>query len=157
MRLGILIYSLNGGGAERVVSYLVSYCIKNNIDVHLILMNTGIKYDIPDSTKIYYIEKSNASESGIIKALKIPFLAYKYAKLVKRLQLTHSLSFLTRPSFINVLSRNFYSVIHRVYIRYIQCIININIYTIFLFRSLSYYNLLWVINEFFFLSSVALM
>ncbi|WP_299362308.1 glycosyltransferase [Winogradskyella sp.] len=107
MRLGILIYSLNGGGAERVVSYLVSYCIKNNIDVHLILMNTGIKYDIPDNTKIHYIEKSNASESGIIKALKIPFLAYKYAKLVKKLQLSHSLSFLTRPSFINVLSRKF--------------------------------------------------
>lgn len=107
MRLGILIYSLSGGGAERVVSYLVSYCIKNNIDVHLILMNTSIKYDIPKETNIHYLEKSKASESGIIKALKIPFLAYKYAKLVKKLELTHSLSFLTRPSFVNVLSRKF--------------------------------------------------
>jgi len=105
MRLGILIYSLSGGGAERVVSYLVSYCIQNHIDVHLILMNPGIKYDIPENTKIHYIEKSKATESGVIKALKIPFLAFKYAKLVKQLQLTHSLSFLTRPSFINVLSR----------------------------------------------------
>ncbi|WP_111682649.1 glycosyltransferase [Winogradskyella tangerina] len=107
MRLGILIYSLSGGGAERVVSYLVTYCIQNNIDVHLILMNPGIKYDIPEETKIHYIEKSNPQESGIIKALKIPFLAYKYAKLVKKLELTHSLSFLTRPSFVNVLSRKF--------------------------------------------------
>ena len=107
MRLGILIYSLSGGGAERVVSYLVSYCIKNNIDVHLILMNSSIKYDIPEHTQIHYIEKSNPTESGIIKALKIPFLAMKYAKLVKSLQLTHSLSFLTRPSFVNVLSRKF--------------------------------------------------
>ncbi|GAA4243619.1 glycosyltransferase [Winogradskyella damuponensis] len=104
MKLGILIYSLSGGGAERVVSYLVSYCIKNNIDVHLILMNPTIKYDIPKNTKIHYIEKSNPSESGIKKALKIPVLAYKYAKLVKQLKLTHSLSFLTRPSFINVIA-----------------------------------------------------
>lgn len=104
MRLGILIYSLSGGGAERVVSYLVSYCVKNNIDVHLILMNPTIKYDVPKGTKIYYIEKSDPNESGIKKALKIPVLAYKYAKLVKKLQLTHSLSFLTRPSFINIIA-----------------------------------------------------
>lgn len=104
MRLGILIYSLSGGGAERVVSYLVSYFVNNNIDVHLILMNPTIKYDVPESTKIHYIEKSDPSESGIKKALKIPLLAYKYAKLVKKLKLTHSLSFLTRPSFINIIS-----------------------------------------------------
>ncbi len=34
----------------------------------------------------------------LLKAIKIPFLAFKYAKLVKKLELTHSLSFLTRPS-----------------------------------------------------------
>lgn len=104
MRLGILIYSLSGGGAERVVSYLVSYCVNNNIDVHLILMNSTITYNLPEGTKIHYIETSEGSESGIKKAIKIPLLAYKYAKLVKKLKLTHSLSFLTRPSFINVLA-----------------------------------------------------
>lgn len=104
MKLGVLIYSLSGGGAERVVSYLVSYCIKNNIDVHLILMNPTINYNIPKNTKIHYIESSDPNESGAMKALKIPVLAYKYAKLVKKLELTHSLSFLTRPSFINVLA-----------------------------------------------------
>lgn len=107
MRLGILIYSLSGGGAERVVSYLVSYCVKNNIDVHLILMNTTITYNLPENTKIHYLETSEGSESGMKKALKIPVLAYKYAKLVKKLKLTHSLSFLTRPSFINVLAGKF--------------------------------------------------
>ena len=104
MRLGILIYSLSGGGAERVVSYLLSYCVKNNIEVHLILMNPTIKYNVPKSTKIHYIEQSDPGESGIKKALKIPFLAYKYTKLIKKLELTHSLSFLTRPSFINVIA-----------------------------------------------------
>ncbi len=105
MRLGILVYSLSGGGAERVVSYLVTYCIENKIDVHLILMNTNITYDFPESLQIHHIEKSNKEESGVLKALKIPMLAYKYAKLVEQLKLTHSLSFLTRPSFINIISR----------------------------------------------------
>ena len=105
MRLGILVYSLSGGGAERVVSYLVTYCIENKIDVHLILMNTNVTYDFPKSLQIHYIEKSNNEENGALKALKIPILAYKYAKLVNQLKLTHSLSFLTRPSFINIISR----------------------------------------------------
>ena len=102
--LGILIYSLSGGGAERAVSHLLAYCFDNKIKVHLILMNSTIKYDIPNEIKIHYIEKSNPNESGIIKTIKIPFLAYKYSKLLKQLEITHSLSFLTRPSFINVIS-----------------------------------------------------
>ncbi len=102
--IGILIYSLAGGGAERVVSYLLKYCKDNNINVHLFLMNTSIKYEIPEDIKIHYLEKSNPHESGFVKTLKIPFLAYKYSKLLKKLKITHSLSFLTRPNFINILS-----------------------------------------------------
>ena len=104
MKLGILIYSLSGGGAERVVSYLAAYCVENNIEIVLILMNDNIQYKIPSEVEIFYIEKSNSNESGYKKALKIPFLAYKYSKLVKNLKITHSLSFLTRPSFINILA-----------------------------------------------------
>jgi N-acetylgalactosamine-N,N'-diacetylbacillosaminyl-diphospho-undecaprenol 4-alpha-N-acetylgalactosaminyltransferase len=104
MRLGVLIYSLSGGGAERVVSYLISYCVKNNIDVHLILMNDNIEFDLPKGLNIHYIEKSNSHESGVMKAIKIPLLAYRYSRLVKTLKITHSLSFLTRPAFINVIA-----------------------------------------------------
>lgn len=104
MRLGILIYSLSGGGAERVVSYLLSYCIKRNFKVFLICMNTSTKYEIPEDFEVHYIEKSSADESGFLKAGKIPILAYKYSRLVKRLKITHSLSFLTRPSLINIIA-----------------------------------------------------
>jgi len=76
--LGILIYSLSGGGAERAVSHLLSYCVKNRIKVHLILMNPTIKYKIPSEVEIHYLEKSNPVENGIFKTIKIPFLAYKY-------------------------------------------------------------------------------
>ncbi|MEO5789179.1 glycosyltransferase [Gelidibacter sp.] len=104
MRLAVLIYSLSGGGAERMVSYLASYCDKNNIEVHLVLMNINIKYELPKGLKVHYIEKSKHDESGILKTIKIPMLAFKYAKLVKSLKITHSLSFLTRPSFINIIA-----------------------------------------------------
>ncbi|MDO5980478.1 glycosyltransferase [Flavivirga spongiicola] len=104
MSLGILIYSLAGGGAERVVSYLLAYCIENKIKVHLILMNPTIKYEIPEEIEIHYLEKSSFGENGIIKTLKIPFLAYKYSRLIRTLRISHSISFLTRPSFINIIS-----------------------------------------------------
>lgn len=107
MVIGILIYSLAGGGAERVISYLAPFLQGQGYTVHLILMNTTISYDIPKNISIHYLEKSSASESGILKFLKLPFLAYKYAKLVKKLQLTHSFSLLTRPNYINVFMRYF--------------------------------------------------
>lgn len=104
MTLGIFIYSLSGGGAERQASYILAYCDRNDIDLHLILMNKTIKYELPTGLKIHYLETSGFSENGLIKAFKIPFLAYKYSKLVKKLKITHSVSLLTRPNFINVLA-----------------------------------------------------
>lgn len=104
MTLAILIYSLSGGGAERQASYILAYCAKNKIDVHLIMMNNTIKYELPEGLPIHYLEKSNAGESGILKALKIPLIAYRYSKLVKKLKITHSVSLLTRPNFINVIA-----------------------------------------------------
>lgn len=109
MRLGILIYSLGGGGAERVVSHLLPYFLERKIEVHLFLMHATIGYDIPENIQVHYIENSSPSESGINKLIKIPFLAMRYAKLLNQLDLTHSLSLLTRPNYINVLSRKFTS------------------------------------------------
>lgn len=109
MRLGILIYSLGGGGAERVVSHLLPYFLERRIEVHLFLMHATAGYDIPKSVQVHYIENSNPAESGINKLIKIPFLALRYAKLLKQLDITHSLSLLTRPNYINILSRKFTS------------------------------------------------
>lgn len=105
MKLGILMYSRNGGGAERVVSYILPYFQEKKVDVSLILMNSKIGYNIPEGIPIYYIEDSQMDESGINKLIKIPRLAYKYAKLAKKLELTHSFSLLTRPNYINIISK----------------------------------------------------
>jgi len=96
-----------GGGAERVVSYLLPYLKNQGHKVHLVLMNTTISYEIPDDIPVHYLEKSKGNENGILKFLKLPLLAYKYAKLSKELELTHSFSLLSRPNYVNVLMRHF--------------------------------------------------
>ncbi len=102
--LGILIYSLAGGGAERVVSYLLDHYNSLNVETHLILMNEDKKYKLPKGITVHFIAKSNSKESGVQKLLKIPYLAYRYLKLSRKLDLTHSFSFLTRPNYINLIA-----------------------------------------------------
>ena len=106
--IGILIYSLAGGGAERFISYMVPHLMAENYQVKLILMNTQIKFELPKHISLHYLEKSDALESGLLKLAKIPFLAYKYAKLRKRHKITHSFSLLTRPNYINILSKTLF-------------------------------------------------
>lgn len=113
MKIAFLIYSLSGGGAERQLSYVLSYCSQNNIKAHLVLMNTTIKYKLPENTKLHFLEKSRSNENGFIKALKIPLLAYKYSRLLKLLEITHSVSMLSRPNFINILAKRLTS--HKFY------------------------------------------
>lgn len=109
MTIALLIYSMAGGGAERVVSYLLPFLKSKGHTVHLVLMNNTISYDIPKDITIHYIEKSKANESGLLKLLKLPLLAFKYARLLKKLDVTHSFSLLTRPNYINTLSHLFTS------------------------------------------------
>jgi N-acetylgalactosamine-N,N'-diacetylbacillosaminyl-diphospho-undecaprenol 4-alpha-N-acetylgalactosaminyltransferase len=107
LKISILIYSLAGGGAERVVSYLLPYLKNKGIEVHLVLMNSTISYDIPKDIPIHFIEKSQGDEHGLLKLLKLPWLSFKYAQLLKKLRITHSFALLTRPSYINILSQFF--------------------------------------------------
>jgi N-acetylgalactosamine-N,N'-diacetylbacillosaminyl-diphospho-undecaprenol 4-alpha-N-acetylgalactosaminyltransferase len=70
-------------------------------------MNDTIFYDIPKDIKIIYLEKSNPRENGIMKLLKLPFLGYKYKKLIKNSDV--SISFMNRPNYINVFAKLFRS------------------------------------------------
>lgn len=110
MTISLLIYSMAGGGAERVVSYLLPYLAKQGVNVHLVLMNKTISYDIPKNIPIHYLENSKGNENGILKLIKLPFLAFKYARLIKKLEVTHSFSLLTRPNYINTISKLFNSL-----------------------------------------------
>jgi N-acetylgalactosamine-N,N'-diacetylbacillosaminyl-diphospho-undecaprenol 4-alpha-N-acetylgalactosaminyltransferase len=105
-KLSILIYSLSGGGAERVVSILLNE-LKNRYDIQLVLMNETITYDIPSDIKICFLEKSNSKEHGILKLLKLPVLGWKYRNFCKKNSIDTSLSFMNRPNFINLFGKLF--------------------------------------------------
>lgn len=105
MKVSLFIHSLAGGGAERVVSQLVTYLQQKNVNVYLVLMSDIFAYDIPEDINITYLEKTQLDESGLIKLIKLPLLAYRYHTFLKREGITVSLSFLNRPNYVNILSK----------------------------------------------------
>lgn len=105
-KVGILITSLAGGGAERVVSILLNE-LKNDYDITLVLMNETIVYEIPTDINIEYLENVDLNESSIKKIIKLPYLGWKYKTLSKQKGFDASLSFMYRPNFINIFAKFF--------------------------------------------------
>lgn len=105
-KLGVFIYSMAGGGAERVVSNLLIELAKR-YEVHLILMNDRIYYDIPNEVSIHYIEKSAPFENGIKKLLKLPFLGLKYKQLCKKIGIDIHFVWMNRPCYVAGFARMF--------------------------------------------------
>jgi N-acetylgalactosamine-N,N'-diacetylbacillosaminyl-diphospho-undecaprenol 4-alpha-N-acetylgalactosaminyltransferase len=106
-KIAIFINSLAGGGAERVTSYLLSYLTDKGYTIILVLTTPNISYPVPKEVIIYNLDNAPESESGIIKLLKLPLLAYKYARFLKTHRITHSFSLLSRPCYINIMARWF--------------------------------------------------
>ena len=73
-KIALFIVSLYGGGAERVVSILLNH-FEDSFDIHLVLLQPIIEYDIPASQKITVLDKS-PSNNSFFNILKIPFLAF---------------------------------------------------------------------------------
>jgi len=98
---------MTGGGAERVISYLLPHLIKEGLQVQLVLMEETISYQIPEEVSVLFLDKVKENESGLLKLLKLPWLAYHYSRLLRREGITHSFSLLTRSCYINIMARWF--------------------------------------------------
>lgn len=105
-KLAILINSMNGGGAERVVSILLEDLIKY-YEVHLVIFYAGMAYKIPQEVKIHYLAKCSVNDSNLSKVINLPILGYKYYKYCKKHKIDISLSLLNRANYINILSKYF--------------------------------------------------
>ncbi|ARR00045.1 MULTISPECIES: N-acetylgalactosamine-N,N'-diacetylbacillosaminyl-diphospho-undecaprenol 4-alpha-N-acetylgalactosaminyltransferase [Campylobacter] len=105
-KISLFIYSMAGGGAERVVSNLLNELIKR-YEVYLVLMNNTISYKIPHSVKICYLENSKPFENGFLKFAKLPFLALKYKKLCDELGTNLHFVWMNRPCYVAALARIF--------------------------------------------------
>jgi len=103
----ILIFciSLNKGGAERVVSLLIKKFYKvKNINIHLIILEDNVSYELPKS--IVPIIISN-KKSSIGKLIELPLIAYRLKKYIKKHKIDTVISFLYRPNYINILAKLF--------------------------------------------------
>ena len=105
-KVALLAYSLGSGGAERQISYILKN-LHEKFEFTLVLMNRTIFYDIPPNINVLFLENSTPDESGLKKLTKLPYLALKYKKILQNEQIDISLSFLTRPNYINALAKLF--------------------------------------------------
>lgn len=105
-KISVFIYSMAGGGAERVVSNLLGI-LSEKYEVHLILMNDRIFYEIPKNIRIHFLERSKPFENGLWKLVKLPFLGQKYKKLCADLGIDLHFVWMNRPCYVAAFARIF--------------------------------------------------
>lgn len=106
-KVAILISSLAMGGAERVVSTLLREFKRVNVNVVLVLMDSTIKYNLPQDQEIVYLKQNDLKQYPIEKFFSLIYWAYQYKKLCSKHNIDISLSFMNRANYINIISRFF--------------------------------------------------
>jgi len=98
-KVAVFINSLRGGGAERIVSYLLNEGYKK-FEFHLILLQHEIEYKIPeDEIKIFQLEEKVTL--GYISMLRMPSLAKKLHNYLRENNIDTLFSLLSRPNLIS--------------------------------------------------------
>lgn len=97
-KVAIFINSLRGGGAERIVSYLLKEGYRH-YEMHLILLQEEIEYDIPrDHIRIFELEGGRVSKFSSIFRMKA--LSKKLKDYLETHKIDTLLSLLNRPNLI---------------------------------------------------------
>ena len=99
-KIAIFLISLRGGGAERIVSYLLNEGHKN-FEFHLILFNKEIDYPLPQSKSSKIIGLGKYIGSKYMSILTIPYLAFKLKKYLVKNDIQTIFSLLNRPNIIS--------------------------------------------------------
>ena len=103
----ILINSIHGGGAERIVIELLNQFKKGGFTPLLICIDKECLYDISHVENIVYFNKGRSTKNPVIKFLLIFIYAFRLKKIVKKHNLSLIQSHLSRSNYINLLSRVF--------------------------------------------------
>ena len=103
----LFINSLTSGGAERVLSIIITELIRQNIAVTLLCIEKDNVYPLPKEVNIVYLSKLTKHDSNIKKFLYIPYLALKLKKYIKENNITLIQSHIYRANFTNLLAKVF--------------------------------------------------
>jgi len=104
-RIVFLINSLDGGGAERVVSTLLNNFVEK-YECHLILMENKISYELDKRVNIIYLSHKS-HDSKIVKIINTPFMAYNLFSIIKRHKFEQIVSFMYVANYINIFIKFF--------------------------------------------------
>ena len=104
-RAVVFINSLSGGGAERVIATILSQ-LANECECYLVLMENNVDYKIDERIKILYLNEKHDIGS-FKKFIRLPFAAFKLAKIIKKYNFKQITSFLYRANYVNILSNLF--------------------------------------------------
>jgi N-acetylgalactosamine-N,N'-diacetylbacillosaminyl-diphospho-undecaprenol 4-alpha-N-acetylgalactosaminyltransferase len=101
----ILINSLAGGGAEKVVLTVLTELIKREHHMLLICLERNLFYEIPDHMNVIYLSQETGHEYGIKKIFNLPRLAMKLKRIIKKYHIDVVQSHLFRANYVNILAR----------------------------------------------------
>ncbi len=97
-RVAFLAHNMGGGGAERFVSHLLEG-LKDELDIHLILFDDTIEYDLPEGQIVTFIEKGFKERGNLASIARLPLAALRLKKYCKANRIELVFSFLHRPNF----------------------------------------------------------
>ncbi len=97
-KIAIYINSLARGGAERVVSILLQN-LQKDFELHLIMMENKIDFEIPQNQIIHIIKKVHKNK--VFNYILIPFYAKSLRKYLEVNNITLIFSLLTLPNLIS--------------------------------------------------------
>lgn len=103
-KISVFAVNLSSGGAEKVISLLLTKLI-SDYEVHLILLNNNIHFSIPKEVKLHIL--TNQKKGFINKIFGFFIALINFNSVLKQNEIDTSISFLTRPNLINGLSKFF--------------------------------------------------
>ncbi len=103
----LFINSLTSGGAERVLSVIITELIRQNIAVTLLCIEKDNVYTLPKEVNIIYLSKLTKHDSNIKKFLYLPYLALKLKEHIKENNIPLIQSHIYRANFSNLLAKVF--------------------------------------------------
>ncbi len=98
-RIALLINTMQGGGAERIVYYLLNH-LGVDYQVHLLLFEDKIEYGLPKNQIVGFLNKSEHKNNNLTKILKIPIMSRKLVKYCRNNDICLVFSLLSRPNFV---------------------------------------------------------
>lgn len=106
-KIVFLINSLTNGGAERVLSSIVSLLKKEGYQIELICLEKDNFYSVDDLVKVTYLTQNSGKENFIKKFIMLLVLGYRLKRYIQKNNIEIVQSHLFRANYVNVFAKLF--------------------------------------------------